>query len=253
MKSLLTACCFFFLLYNSSKAGEYPELIKYDQANAIFGQKKYSEAAAMFQQLIDEGYNHPELYINAGNAWYKANRTGLAIYNYEKALILDPFNKAALHNRSVANQRVEGYVNDLPLLFFQRWWLQLQHFYSPNGWAIGSIVFFWFLIAVVISILLKPSLKPALLKWGAVTSGILFLCFISLAVSAYVSVNTHDTGIIMGNVVKVKAGPDQGSKDVFELHEGTKVQVTDATQEYCKIMLPDGKTGWLTCAEIKRL
>jgi SH3-like domain-containing protein len=40
---------------------------------------------------------------------------------------------------------------------------------------------------------------------------------------------------------------------MFELHEGVKVQVTDATQEYCKILLPDGKTGWLACAEIKRL
>jgi SH3-like domain-containing protein len=74
-----------------------------------------------------------------------------------------------------------------------------------------------------------------------------------MATNSYLTINTHDTGIIMNPVVKVKAGPDQGSKDIFELHEGVKVQVTDATQEYCKIMLPDGKTGWMACGEIKRL
>lgn len=253
MKSILTGICFCLLLCNSLLAGDVPQQQLFNKANDLFRQKQYSEAASTYQQLIDEGYHQPELYMNAGNAWYKANHTGLAIYNYEKALIRDPFYKAAKHNLSVANQRVEGYVSDIPLLFFQQWWLQLQHFYSPDGWAIGSIIFFWLLIAAIITMLLRPMLKPGLLKWGSVIIGVLFLLFISLAVTSYLTNGTHDTGIVMNSIAKVKAAPDQGSKDIFELHEGIKVQITDATQEYCKIMLPDGKTGWMACGEIKRL
>jgi tetratricopeptide (TPR) repeat protein len=247
---LLLIC---LLLCNSLLAAEIPQQQVFNNANNLFRQKQYSDAAAAYQQLIDEGYSQPELYVNAGNAWYKANRTGLAIYNYEKALVRDPFNKQAIHNLSVANQRVEGYVNDIPLLFFQQWWLQIQHLYTPNGWAIGSIIFFWLLLAGIILMLLRPSVKPGLIKWSNAVTGVLFLFFISMAVSAFMNSSVHDTGIVMSSAVKVKAAPDQGSKDIFELHEGIKVQVTDATQEYCKIVLPDGKSGWLACAEIKRL
>ena len=250
MRSILICL---LLLSHSILAADVPQQQLFSKANTLFRQKQYSEAAGTYQQLIDEGYRQPELYVNAGNAWYKANRTGMAIYNYEKALIQDPFYKPATHNLAVANQRVEGYVNDIPLLFFQQWWLQLQHFYHPDGWAVGGIIFFWLLIAGVIAMLLRPGFKPVMVKWATLVMGILFLFFISMAVSAYVSKDNHDSGIIMSSVVKVKAAPDLGSKDIFELHEGVKVQVTDATQEYCKVMLPDGKTGWLACAEIKRL
>ncbi|SHM49721.1 SH3 domain-containing protein [Chitinophaga sp. CF418] len=253
MKRTLTAICAFLLLVCNVSAAA-PDLQKqFEKANQLFRQKQYTEAAGIYQQLIDEGYHQPQLFINAGNAWYKANKTGLAIYNYEKALERDPFNKSAIHNLSVANQRVEGYVNDLPLLFFQQWWLHLQHFHSPNGWAAGAVIFFWLLIAGIIAMLIVPAFKPALLRWGTGVATLLFFFYLTIGISTYVTANAHNEGIIMGNVVKAKAAPDQESKDMFELHEGVKVQVTDATQEYCKILLPDGKTGWLACAEIKRL
>lgn len=252
MKRTLTICTFLLLIYNILSAAPAPQQ-QFEKANQLYRQKQYSEAAGIYQQLINEGYHQPQLFLNAGNAWYKANKTGLAIYNYEKALAKDPFNKSAIHNLSVANQRVEGYVNDLPLLFFQQWWLQLQHFHSPNGWAIGAIIFFWLLIAGVIAMLIVPGFKPTLLRWGTVVSSLLFILYLTVGISTYVTANSHNEGIIMGTLVKVKAAPDQESKDMFELHEGVKVQVTDATQEYCKILLPDGKTGWLACAEIKRL
>lgn len=252
MRKIFTAICAFLLLCNVVGATPLPQQ-QFENANGLFRQKQYTEAANMYQKLIDDGFNQTELYLNAGNAWYKANKTGLAIYNYEKALAKDPFNKSAAHNLSVANQRVEGYVNDLPLLFFQQWWLQVLHFHSPDGWVAGIIILFWLFIAGVIALLIVPSFKPTLVKWGTGAALVLFLFYLVVGVSAYVSANTHNEGIIMGAAVKVKAAPDGESKDLFDLHEGVKVEVIDATQEFCKISLPDGKTGWLACAEIKRL
>jgi tetratricopeptide (TPR) repeat protein len=253
MKRTLTAICAFLLLVHQLASASTAPQQQFEKANQLFKQKQYTEAANIYQQLIDQGYAQPQLFFNAGNAWYKANKTGLAIYNYEKALARDPFNTSAAHNLSVANQRVEGYVNDLPLLFFQQWWLHLQHFHSPNGWATGAIILFWLLIAGLIAVLIIPSFKPILLRWGIGVSLVLFLFYLTMGISTYISATTHNEGIIMGSIVKVKAAPDQESKDLFDLHEGIKVQVTDATQEFCKISLPDGKTGWLACAEIKRL
>lgn len=253
MKTILTAICFLFLACQSMMAASEPQQ-QFEKANSLFRQKQYSEAAAIYQQLISEGYHQPELFLNAGNAWYKANRTGMAIYNYEKALLEDPFSKQAAHNLSIANQRVEGYVNDLPLLFFQQWWLQVLQLHTPNGWATGAVIFFWLSIAGIIAILLAPAFRPAVLRWATGVAAFFFLCYLSLSISAfYRSSHTNSSGIVLNAAAKVKSAPDQESRDIFELHEGVKVQVTDSTQEYCKILLPDGKTGWLACAEIKRL
>lgn len=251
-KTVIAICALLLLVHHIVSAADAPQQ-QFEKANALFREKQYTEAANTYQQLIEAGYTEPQLYINAGNAWYKANKTGMAIYNYEKALQLEPFNKSADHNLSVANQRVEGYVNDLPLLFFQQWWLYMQHFHSPNGWAAGAIILFWLLIAALIAMLLLPSFRPVLLRWATGVIAVLFVCYLAMGISVYISVNRHDEGIIMGTAVKVKSAPDEASKDMFELHEGVKVLVIDATQEFCKISLPDGKTGWLTCAEIRRL
>ena len=252
MKKIFIATCVFLLLHHIAGATSAPQQ-EFEKANGLFRQKQYTEAANIYQQLIDQGFSQPELYLNAGNAWYKANKTGLAVYNYEKALSEDPFNKSANHNLTVANQRVEGYVNDLPLLFFQQWWLQVLHAHSPDGWATGVLLLFWLAVTAIIVLLIIPSFKPVLMRWGAGVLVAGFLFYLTMGISAYLVANTHDQGIIMGNAVKVKAAPDNESKDIFELHEGVKVQVTDATREFCKISLPDGKTGWLACAEIRRL
>lgn len=251
-KILITICAFLVFGYSMSNGASVPQE-RFEKANQLYTQKEYTEAAGIYQQLINEGYQQPELFINAGNAWYKANKTGMAIYNYERALALDPFNKSATHNLSVANQRVEGYVNDMPLLFFQRWWLHLQHFHTPDGWATGAIILFWLLAAGIVTTLILPSFKPAIFRWGIGGTTLLFLFYVTMGITTYVVTQTHNEGIIMGSVVKVKAAPDQESKDMFELHEGVKVRVTDGTREYCKITLPDGKTGWLACAELRRL
>lgn len=254
MKYIVTTILLCILLSNTRLlAATAPQQQDFEKANTLFRQKQYTEAANLYQRLVDEGFDQPELLINTGNAWYKANRTGLAVYSYEKALLVDPFSKAAQHNLNIANQRVEGYVNELPQLFFQQWWTAIKYMHAPNGWATGSIIFFWLAVAGGILLLLRPTLFPTVVKSATGLLGLLFAFYLFMAITTYVNATTHDNGIIMGSVVKVKSAPDQNSKDLFELHEGVKVQITDGTSEFCKIELPDGKTGWMACGDIKKL
>lgn len=254
MKQIVTAILLCILISSTRLlAAAAPQQQDFEKANALFRQKQYTEAANIYQRLVDEGFDQPELLINTGNAWYKANRTGPAVYSYEKALLVDPFSKAAQHNLSIANQRVEGYVNELPQLFFQQWWTAIKYMHAPNGWAVGAIIFCWLTVSGIIILLLRPTLLPLVAKSATGLFGLLFAFYLFMGITTYVNATAHDNGIIMGSVVKVKAAPDQGSKDLFELHEGVKVQITDGTSEFCKIELPDGKTGWMACGDIKKL
>jgi tetratricopeptide (TPR) repeat protein len=241
------------LCYGSLQAQELTPQQQFEKANQLYQQNKYSEAAGIYQQLINQGYPLPDLYFNAGNAYYKSNRTGMAVYNYEKVLQLDPGHEAAAHNLALVNQRVQGFTEELPLLFFQKWWLQWEHLHSTNGWVIGSILLFWILIAGILGYLLTERFATRLVRVGIGVIAVLTVIYCFMSIYTYSMANSHDLGIVMASGIKAKPGPDQGGKDLFELHEGMKVEVLDATEDYCKVQLADGKTGWVACNEVKRL
>ncbi|MBS0025943.1 tetratricopeptide repeat protein [Chitinophaga sp. 22321] len=226
---------------------------RFEQANVLFSQSKYTEAARTYQQLLDEGHTQKALFFNAGNAWYKAGKTGQAIYSYEKALQLSPNDAAIKHNLAIANQKVSGFVEELPLVFFQQWWLQLQHLHKANGWAVGTVVLFWLLIAGILVNSFLPGWKNKFLRWGNYVIGALCVLYLLMAIDTYLSSNNHQSGIVMNSNIKAKTSPDENSRDAFEIGEGMKVHIVDATAEFCKVELADGKNGWISCAYIKRL
>jgi hypothetical protein len=58
--------------------------------------------------------------------------------------------------------------------------------------------------------------------------------------------------IVTAGAVTVKSTPDKKGTDLFILHEGTKVTVTDASmKEWKGIRLADGKEGWIETKQIE--
>ncbi|PUZ26669.1 Tetratricopeptide repeat-containing protein [Chitinophaga costaii] len=225
----------------------------FSEANELYQQKRYTNAAAKYQQLIDQGYYQPALYYNAGNAYYKASHIGAAVYNYEKALQLAPRDEATLHNLEIVNQQIANNPDALPLLFFQQWWQVFTQVFSANGWAVAAVICAWLLGAVLIVYFFLPGSRAIWAKAGIYVTSLLLVITFGMAAAAYANHFDQRNAIVMNAGLKAKAAPDAGSKDMFELQEGMKVEVLDHTQEFCKVQLVDGKTGWVTCDNIKRL
>jgi SH3-like domain-containing protein len=63
----------------------------------------------------------------------------------------------------------------------------------------------------------------------------------------------HRSGaIIIQSAVNVKSTPSKNGTDLFILHEGTKVNITDGSMRgWKKIRVADGKEGWLETKEIE--
>lgn len=226
--------------------------VLFTEANKLYGEKKYAEAAGKYQQLIDSGYQVADLYYNAGNAYYKSSQTGMAVYSFEKALSLKPGDEQIEQNLALANQQVGNNIESLPLLFFEKWWLQLQVIHTSAGWATGSIVLCWILAALAIAYFFMPGLRRPVFRWGMMVAGILFIGYFSMAIWMQNKAYNSGSAIVM-KTVKVKAAPDEGSKDQFDIKEGIKIKVLDSTKDFSKIQLSDGKTGWVAVQAIRNL
>src|ERR1043166_1191409 len=59
----------------------------FEQANRLYEQARFAEAAAAYEKIIQNGRVSPALYFNLGNALFKSGRIGLAIFNYRLAEI----------------------------------------------------------------------------------------------------------------------------------------------------------------------
>jgi len=60
--------------------------------------------------------------------------------------------------------------------------------------------------------------------------------------------------IVFAHESEIKSEPNLRSEIAFKLHEGTKVQVLEIYNEnWTKIKLADGKTGWISSQDIKEL
>ena len=65
-------------------------------------------------------------------------------------------------------------------------------------------------------------------------------------------VRTH--AIVMSSSLTVKSTPSTSGTDLFVLHEGTKVEITDDTmKDWKEIRLADGKVGWVPVKTIERI
>ena len=59
--------------------------------------------------------------------------------------------------------------------------------------------------------------------------------------------------IVFALKTAVNNAPTHSGDELFELHEGTKVIVLDAVDDWKKIKLADGKTGWIMASDIREL
>ena len=82
---------------------------------------------------------------------------------------------------------------------------------------------------------------------SALLLALLCLSFAARQRSVYLD---GDGAIITRPVSSVKSSPgSEGGKDLFLLHEGTRVRVTDRVGDWENITLADGRQGWILASD----
>ncbi|MBN1143651.1 MAG: tetratricopeptide repeat protein [Bacteroidales bacterium] len=216
------------------------------QGNRHYLNKNFSAAAESYSRVIGLGYESAGLYYNLGNAFYKTGDMARAILYYEKALLLQPGDEDTRQNLALANQRIIDKIDVIPSFFLKRWIKALKGLFSPNQWAILCLLLFAASLGCFTLFFLSNNitLKKAGFSAGVVGLIITFAGLI-LMYSRMHEIKKHDAAIIMAPSVNARSSPDEQSTNVFVLHEGTRVLVTDSVQQWKEIRLANGNKGWI--------
>lgn len=224
------------------------------EGNRLYAEGRYSEAAALYQQVVDSGYVASELFFNLGNAYFKQNLIAHAILNYERALLLNPGNDDIRFNLEMANSFTLDKIDPLPEIILVIWFKGITSLLNASQWAWLSLLFF------------AATLGLLLVFWFARSRFVKRLCF-SLAFFSLLLVFTtmlfascekqkltkREYAIVMQPVVAVKSSPGETGKDIFILHAGYKVKVTNSLGEWNEVRIANGSKGWLPKSAIERI
>jgi len=224
------------------------------KANESYVNKEYRLSSELYEQLIKQGYQAPELNYNLANAYYKQEKYTLAILNYERAIKQNHDYEDAKINLKLANTHLRDQIKDIPESNISAITEQIAKGVGLNGWAVMCLVF----LAIGMGLFALYFWSEGLnLRKFSFSFGFVFvvLSIIALSMGFYTEnvLSSSSEAIITQQVVTVKSSPDDSGTDLFRIHEGLKVSTKDKSADWIEIRIADGRVGWVKAESMEKI
>lgn len=224
----------------------------WERAGRLYTAGDYNGAAATYDSIVNEGLESAELYYNLGCSYFKAGKSGRAILNYHRAQRLAPADGDIAYNLAYAESFVKDKIDEVPEFATTRLLGSAKNLVSVDCWGVLSLVMLALALIAILFYLLSQ--RRAIRKAGfvvGIVATFLLLCTVGLGASARRTLLSEDEAIVLSTAAVVKASPERTGKDLFILHEGTKVEVLDSFGEWSEIRIADGNEGWIRSSSIE--
>ena len=240
--------------FAASASDDYVDSL-WNNANEAYAAGNWVEALEGYEMVSSMGLESAALYCNTGDAYYKSDNIPMAILYYERALKLDPSYSDAQYNLALMNSLIQDRIEPVPEFFVVKWFKDICYVMDSDAWAVAFLVLLALTLALFLMFILAPT--PAGRRVGFFTGLVtLLLMTASLSFSVWQK-NDYmkaDKAIITRPVTSVKSSPSsEASKDLFVLHEGTKVTILDQVGNWNNISLADGRQGWLPASDMEKI
>lgn len=218
----------------------------FQEANQAYVSGNYNLAIEKYEAILKESAVSKELYYNLGNSYFRLNKMGKAILNYERAMRLAPSDKDIQHNLDFTRGRIVNDIEPISPFFLIQWWRDVRGLLSIDNWSFLTLLFLWVGVAGFVFLLLGKTRTQK--KQGFIGGSILIplsiVCFL-LAKDTQNELTSSRFAIVLSNETSFRPSPDSAIQPTALLHEGIKVEVIDKLSHFVKVRLPNGEEGWL--------
>ena len=226
----------------------------FQDGNAHYNNGKYEAAITSYESVLASGQQSAALYFNLANSYYKLNKVAPAIYNYEKALQLNPNDQEILTNLDFAKKMAIDDIKVVPKVGFDKLIADFTSGYRYDTWAWISIAFAFMFLAFFIGYYFSPTaFKKRIYFTGMFVVLLLLLTSVFAAIFEKNRISTEKAAIIFAETASLKGEPKASSQETILLHEGTKVYIIESIANWKKVQLTDETTGWISDEAIREL
>ena len=211
----------------------------FDQANKLYEQGKFTEAAAAYEQMLKSGRVSPALYFNLGNASFKAGQIGRAVLNYRLAERLAPRDPDIRANLRFARNSVGAGATP-----GSGWWRRWTSRLTLDEWTLLTSGALWLWLGLLTLRRWRPALRKSLSGHTAtagVGTALLALC---LALETYNRFAAQSVIVAVGEAA-VRYGPWSESQNNFTVRDGMELSLLDSKGEWVQVSDAGKRIGWL--------
>ncbi len=227
-------------------------LIEKENASAM-APESFLDAARTYESIADMGFDNPDLWLDAGNAYLLGGDIGRAVLAFRRADLLRPYDRNVRSGLADARERVQISVSQSSAsraTQFATYWRR----FIPVPFMIGGFVFLY-LGAWTVAIIngFRPALVPRAVGLGlALAAGL-------IATLVLVEHRTNDgdrSGVVVADGITARNGP---SASVYEptfttpLRPGVELRILESRDGWHKVRLADGRETWLPQHSIERV
>ena len=222
---------------------------EFSAINSLYEKGDYGGAIAAYDSLASR-YNIRcmSLYYNLANAYYKTNNLGKAILSYRKAQKLAPRDKDVLANLRIAQARagivIRARASPSPSVG-----RRLVKLFSLFEGVAASLTFRWLLIIFVILTIFFGRERRCFLRISIVLAILFYLSLGATVYKAYAQ-KSFKEAVVLHEHVPVRTVPVRDGPTTRILKEGATVQLKSNENGWCKIVMDDGKIGWIRQSDI---
>ena len=223
----------------------------FNKGNDEMVAENYSEAIKIYESILNIGYESSELYYNLGNGYFRLELIGNSIWAYMNALDMAPRDRDIIYNLSIVNMRTIDRIEMPETFIFLKIYRKIKLFLTVHE---------WFLLGGVL--LISYSLWHIGIKFGFIigkASKVISSLLISLvmivhiiAMDRYLEKYKIKTAVVISNCIDAYSGPFYGNNSlVFQINEGSLVDVSNEQKDWAEVVLVDGKKGWVPSKSIR--
>jgi len=215
----------------------------FEQANKLYEESKYREAAKAYRALLQQGRASTALLFNLGNSLFKSGEVGRAIICYRLAEQLAPRDPDIRANLQFARDSVGA--ASLRKSALRRFLGVL----TTNELTVVAAVLAW----VWFGLLTLKELRPALGLSLSVYTKAAGVCFVLFGFwsAAVLNAQIRDVpSVVVANEAVVRYGPFDESQSAFTLRNGAETTVLDRKDNWLQVQDGAKRIGWLRSNQV---
>jgi tetratricopeptide (TPR) repeat protein len=224
----------------------------FDEGLRLYRSGDMQGAISAWESVLRQGEVSGALYYNLGNAYYREKKFGQAILSYERARKLEPRDRDIVANLDLTRLATVDRIEPPVHLIIWKWVDSVR-----DHFALGEIADLFYILGFIVAGLLL------LFKLGPTRYRAAFRSLMSAVLILYVltggwylwraRLDGTPFAVVMTEKTDAYSAPDEASKQLFSLHEGTKVQCGENLSGWINVRLADGRKGWIPVQSVERI
>lgn len=232
---------------------DYPTAISEVSAKECYIHGNYSEAARIYQTLLDDSPKPTAaLLFNLGTSYYQTKQYGKAILMLERAKRLSPKDQDIDNNLNMAYSKIiDNFNPGQPLISYI---LDSCSRLFGLAWSIAFVFVFAaiFVGGLLIFFIGTSRQRRRISFYIAGAAFFLLILFNIFAWNEYSHYTDHSMAIVQAIQTEVKNKEKHGKTELL-LHQGTKVKILEEKDNRIKVQTADRQEGWIDANTVEKI